>query len=146
MADSTIDNPAEDTVSYVRRLIETTLHRLGPAAAGLRIHDIGLAELLPPPRPGLQTGQHLRITLGPATGPAGPDTIWAYFTLTMPRDEATVATVEQIQDHVIELAHGPALPGCPDHHHPLQATVLDGTPSWVCPVDPRHHAEPILLR
>jgi len=57
-----------------------------------------------------------------------------------------VATVEQIQDHVIELAHGLAVPPCPGHQHPLQPAVLDGTPSWVCPADPRHHSEPILAR
>jgi hypothetical protein len=146
LADSIDHADIAETTAYVRRLIETTLTRLGPPAAELRVHEIEPAEQLPPPRPGLEAGQHLRITVGPGTGPVGPATIWAYYTLTVPAEEATVATVEQIQDHVIELAHGPAVPPCPGHAHPLQPVVLDGTPSWVCPVDPQHHHEPILTR
>lgn len=152
MADIGAENDAQHgaqggVVEYLHRLVEATLTRLGDAAAGLGVLDIDLAEPSQPPRPGLQVGQHLRITIGPTgpdSGPVGPDTVGVHFSLTVPREQAVVAVVEQIQDHVIEGAHGAAVPACPGHHHPLQPAVLDAVPSWVCPRDPAHHAEPIL--
>jgi hypothetical protein len=132
-----------DDLAYARRLVEATLERLGPAAQGLHILDISTTEPVTPPRPGLQTCQHLRITVGPGPDLAGPDTIGAHFSMTVPRDQATLATVDQVQEHVIETFYV-AVPPCPDHQHPLRTAVLDGVPSWVCPVDVAHHAEPIL--
>src|SRR4051812_17736274 len=90
-----------DDLAYVRRLVEATLERLGPAAQGLHILDISTTEPVTPPRPGLQTGEHLRITVGPGPDLTGLDTIGAHFSMTVPRDQATLATVDQVQEHVI---------------------------------------------
>lgn len=141
-----MDESLVDTVDYVHRLAETTLARLGDAASGLHVLDISTTDPPLPPRPGLQIGgQDLRISIGPGTGAVGPSTVGVHFSLAVPRDEATVATVEHIQDHVIEISHGTAVPPCPDHPHPLQPAVHDAVPSWVCPINRAHYTEPILV-
>jgi hypothetical protein len=133
-----------DHIRYVHDLVEATLRRFGPAASGLRILDISTTEPVPPPRPGLQSGQHLRVIVG--TGPElrGPSVFGAHFSMTVPLAEATLATVEQVQEGVIEMSYSP-VPQCPDHQHPLKAVLDDGVLSWVCPVDVTHYSEPILL-
>lgn len=73
-----------------------------------------------------------------------PDLQGAYFTVVAPREEAMAATATHIQDHVLEYTNGDPLPPCPEHRHPLQASVVDGVASRVCPTDPAHHVEPIL--
>jgi hypothetical protein len=85
---------------------------------------------------------HLRISLGPKGG--GAETAAVYFTAGVPRETAVVATAGQLQDHAIEATHGTALPSCPGHSHPLDASVRDGIAQWVCPKDPAHHSEPVL--
>jgi hypothetical protein len=134
----------DDHIRYVHDLVGATLRRLGPAASDLRILDISPTEPLPPPRPGLRSGQHLRIIVG--TGPElrGPSVFGAHFSMTVPIAEATLATVEQVQEGVIEMSYSP-VPPCPDHQHPLKAVLEAGALSWVCPVDAAHYSEPILL-
>jgi hypothetical protein len=63
---------------------------------------------------------------------------------TIPLAEATLATVEQVQEGVIEMSYSP-VPPCPDHQHPLKAVLEAGALSWVCPVDAAHYSEPILF-
>lgn len=70
--------------------------------------------------------------------------VGAHFSLIAPREEAIVATATHIQDYVLEQTHGEPLPPCPEHHHPLQASVIEGVACWVCPVDPTRYAEPIM--
>ncbi len=62
----------------------------------------------------------------------------------LPEDQAIVATADQIQDHAIEATHGEAVPPCPSHQHPLAARSFNGVASWLCPLDPQHHHEPIM--
>lgn len=45
---------------------------------------------------------------------------------------ASAVTVDQIQEHALELTGGALLPPCPGHRHPLVARVVDGVPKWVC--------------
>jgi hypothetical protein len=132
-----------DGIGYVHDLVEATLRRFGAPAAELRVLDVSTTEPLPPPRPGLRSGRHLRIIVGPGPERSGPGVVGAHFSLTAPLAEATLATVGQLQDGVIEMSYEP-VPRCPDHQHPLKPELHDGVPSWVCPVDPAHHIEPIL--
>jgi hypothetical protein len=131
-----------DGARYARRLVNATLHRFGPPASGLRVLDISLPDPLPPPRPDLRPGQDLLIIVGRGAELHGPDVFGAHFSLSVPLPDAVLATVGQVQDGVIEMTYQP-VPPCPDHQHPLQPALDDGVPSWVCPVDAGHHAEPI---
>jgi hypothetical protein len=129
----------DDPVGYAWALVEATLERLGPAAVGLVVHDIT-------PSWPLSDAGDLLITFGPADARRRTDLMGVHFSVTAPLADATVVTVGQVQDHVVELTHGAAVPPCPDHRHPLQAVVVAGTASWVCPHDPGHHTEPIAVR
>jgi hypothetical protein len=111
----------------------------GPA---WRVLEVVRSEERTPPYTDSAGVFHLRVTLGES--PGGADNVAVYFTAGVPREEAIVATAGQIQDHAIEATHGSALPVCPGHRHPLQATVQDGQARWVCPRDPAYHSEPIV--
>jgi hypothetical protein len=111
----------------------------GPA---WRVLGVDRAEEKAPPATDPTGVHHLRVTLG--DGSDDEQRVAVYFTAGVPLSDAIVATANQIQDHVIEATHGAALPRCPAHQHPLQATLVDGEPRWVCPPDASHHSEAIL--
>ncbi|WP_219419599.1 hypothetical protein [Pseudonocardia nigra] len=128
---------------FARDLAREVLSRMmvdgGPA---WRVLGVDRYEEKTPPFTDPDGIHHLRITLGKA--PDNADAGGVYFTVGVSREDAIVATANQIQDHVVEATRGAALPACPGHQHPLSATWLDGRASWVCPKDPAHHSEPIL--
>jgi hypothetical protein len=60
-----------------------------------------------------------------------------------PMDEAATAVglshaADQLQDHVIDCLEA-AWPKCPDHEHPLTASVRDEVAVWVCPMTDAVH-------
>lgn len=132
-----------DDSAYAELLAHTVLNRLGEPFGAWTILDVSpLNEDLAPPRPGLSRVELLHIRFRTATG----EEYGVYFSPGCPRNEASVTTAGQIQDHVVESVEGwgVALPPCPGHPHPLDARLVDSVPMWVCPKDSRHHAEPIL--
>lgn len=131
---------------YARSLASRVVARLGDAAPPWHLLDIGYSHGVDPETSKFVTSDepsdHLLLTLGTAK----PDdkAVGVYFTVVVPRPNATAATAEQIQDHALELTHGALLPPCPDHHHPLQISLIDGVACWECPQDRKHYVEPVM--
>lgn len=116
-----------------RRLATGVLADLRLAGSGWEVKEVVSADASEPPRSELSRAGHLRVTIS-----NGDSTILAHFTVTVPHDDACVATAEQIQDQAIELTSGAALPPCPGHSHPLSPRSVQSVPKWVCPVDLSH--------
>jgi hypothetical protein len=126
-----------DDIARAQKLVEGVLGDLGFAGAGWRVRSVQLAEnLLPPPRPGLDLGVHLRIEAGPESDRA--TSVHVHFTASVPHDQACFATADQLQDELLELTQGLPVPECPGHQHPAVARLLDSGPTWVCPNDDKH--------
>lgn len=128
-------------VEYAEQLAHVVLRRLGEPFDSWTLHEVDLELGFPnPPRPEWQPGDYAILKLRP---PGETETVGAYFPLGIPRNEATVIAAGEIQERALEHSRGAAIPPCPGHSHPLRAQLIDSIPSWVCPSDPRHHAEPI---
>lgn len=141
MTESSTPPPAQ-VIAHAAQVARAVLQRLGATAPAWTVLNISHHHEPIPPPPGLQAGQHLLITLGSGTG--DPASVGVYYAMYLPEEQAIVATADQIQDHAIEATHGEAIPPCPDHQHPLAAQSFNGIASWVCPLDPQHHQEPIM--
>lgn len=131
---------------FARALAEQVIHRLGPAAPRLRIDDPGYDHGFDEERfekvLSDEPSEDIVIAVRANDPAASPMSV--YFTVVAPHESAVAMTATSIQDHVLEYTRGDLLPPCPGHRHPLQAAVVDGVASWVCPQDPEHHREPIM--
>lgn len=47
-------------------------------------------------------------------------------------EQAVCELADELQDFAID-STGQAWPKCPDHEHPLEAELITGQASWVCP-------------
>jgi len=131
-------------VEYAREVTHAVLKRLGDPAPAWRVLGVEPSSEPVPAPSAMSTSQHLLITLG--LGVNNSAAVGAYFSLGVPIDQAVAATAGQIQDHAIEATHGAALPPCPGHQHPMNASSIDGVASWVCPLGSDYHVEAIFPR
>lgn len=132
-------------LASARALAERVIERFGAHAPPMGIKRLGyVGPGIGPARDHLSTDPtpvvliEIRIEGSPASR------FGAHFTIGTPREWAVTATAGQIQDGALEHTRGDPLPPCPGHVHPLQADVVDGVASWVCPKDRDHHVEPVM--
>jgi hypothetical protein len=141
----TLDGTDRDLAS-ARSLAEQVIARLGPDAPALHIARVGYdhgfdeerSETVLSDEPSGAVIVEVRAD-DPAAAPMD-----AVLTLEAPPEDGVAAVATHSQDHVVEYTRGALLPPCPGHRHPLQAGVVDGVASWVCPEDPAWFHEPIL--